>query len=106
MSGRKEEAGHLTGETAGKINESVQILRLAFACRECHWIGESWSTVADMIEATRQLQTDLAGYLDDLRPAIRRLGEIECQLADPYRASRAELADRLQDLFETGWRPR
>lgn len=34
-----------------------------------------------------------------------RLEHIEAQVFNPYRGSRAEIADRIQDLFDIGWRP-
>ncbi len=80
----KKEAGHHSGEAgepAGKSTYLDLILaRILRPRKPCRCLPEAWSTIGDLISATRELQSDLTDYQHKLDIAIARLGELEASL--------------------------
>lgn len=61
--------------------------------------------VRDLCVLLRQHESAETELLVRISELASRLDQLETEMADPYRGSRAELADRIQELWDAGWRP-
>jgi hypothetical protein len=75
----KKEAGALAKQPACKSFTAI-LSRLLPRRKRCRCAPELWSTCADMLSVTAQVQTDLARYQAALDSALTRLVALEAVL--------------------------